>query len=297
MDFKQLSPYFAILGIQPTRDKVLIKKAYRKMALKYHPDVNSSPEANQSFILINEAYEILMNGDQPKMSRSSSVKPKTEEEILAEKMKAAKEQYEKLKRKERQQELHYYLKNFSGVRWRFFKVMAYFLVALNLLITFDYFATQHHETILSEEFIPNYWEHEIIMRHDLDRFPIHDYEFWEIGYPPVQGNISLLFDDLKSISYIVGGTKDFIPGTHSYKMRKYASFEKYSLRTVYSKFSIYGFFPFLNLILFIPFFVVYFKRPSFWFNILRLISVYILFPVGVIIILSGGRIFHLLQIL
>lgn len=51
--------YYKILSVSRTASQADIKRAYRKLSLKYHPDKNSSPDAAQKFAEIAQAYDVL----------------------------------------------------------------------------------------------------------------------------------------------------------------------------------------------------------------------------------------------
>lgn len=59
--------YYKILNIERNATDEEVKKAYRKLAMKYHPDKNKSPDAEEKFKKITEAYETLKDKEKRNM--------------------------------------------------------------------------------------------------------------------------------------------------------------------------------------------------------------------------------------
>src|SRR6202045_3304181 len=56
--------YYEVLGIGRNTSDVEIKRAYRKLAVKFHPDKNpEDPQAEEKFKELGEAYDVLMDAD------------------------------------------------------------------------------------------------------------------------------------------------------------------------------------------------------------------------------------------
>jgi curved DNA-binding protein len=56
--------FYAVLGVSRTASQDEIQRAYRRLARKYHPDVNKSPEAEERFKDVSEAYAVLSDPEQ-----------------------------------------------------------------------------------------------------------------------------------------------------------------------------------------------------------------------------------------
>src|SRR5215470_1037010 len=64
MEFRD---YYKTLGVERNASEAQIKSAYRKLARKYHPDVNpNNKDAEQRFKEINEAYQVLSDAEKRK---------------------------------------------------------------------------------------------------------------------------------------------------------------------------------------------------------------------------------------
>ena len=59
--------YYETLGVIKSASATDIKKAYRKLALEYHPDRNKSKEAHEKFKEVTKAYEVLSDPKKKQM--------------------------------------------------------------------------------------------------------------------------------------------------------------------------------------------------------------------------------------
>lgn len=61
------SDYYEILGIPRDADSERIKKAYRQLAMRYHPDRSNEPNAEERFKQVTEAYEVLRDAEKRRL--------------------------------------------------------------------------------------------------------------------------------------------------------------------------------------------------------------------------------------
>lgn len=143
-----LSKYYTILGIDEDADKKEIKKAYRKLALQYHPDRNPSKKAAEKFLEIQQAYDILYKRDfssfliQKKQPQPTKGKEKLTEEEWKKRYELGKQRY-----REKQQRFVFnvvraYHKFVKGWTYKFMVVNSFLCLLVALLLTYDKFAKE-----------------------------------------------------------------------------------------------------------------------------------------------------------
>jgi len=135
-----MNKYYKILGLPNQSDKKLVKRAYRRLAMKYHPDKNDDRKANEKFILINEAYAKIMDesAHQNTWNTYRNEKAKAKEEELKKRMQWAKKyaQYKK-NQEERIAEITYNKIQHSALGW-IYPLISWVCIGFAFLLFLDF---------------------------------------------------------------------------------------------------------------------------------------------------------------
>lgn len=131
--------YYNVLGLPFGANEQLIKKRYKELAKKYHPDRNSSPDAHKKFIEINEAYIYLVFKNKIQVKSLQEQQKDREDEI----QKAYREkawQYVREKKIRDEEELQAFYHSLRiGWKWFAFKTVSILCAIIVVVMFIDYF--------------------------------------------------------------------------------------------------------------------------------------------------------------
>jgi hypothetical protein len=140
-----LKRYFDILGLPENATPQEIRKQFRALAMRYHPDKNTTPNAKDKFLQLTEAYEILIgkkNAPDELIARNRAKKEKSAEERMRE---AKKKHFEQLYQ-EQQENDRYFKSLFTGRKWQIQKKISILGPVFSTLLLLEIFLPNHYET-------------------------------------------------------------------------------------------------------------------------------------------------------
>jgi hypothetical protein len=268
--------YCAIFGLNENASKNDIRKAYRKLAMQYHPDRNPDPKAHQVFIDLAEAYEILIN-DRFNESKKTSIRT---EKSFDQRKREAEYRYQQQKERELREQDYFYTKLTSGFSWSIFQKLAKFSLLVSFLLMLDYVLPKHYEHHSFVAYSPKYnglIDGQVIgfkTDQDLSMFIKNPPATFSISYPEI----------------IVERTWIFHNPT------KIWSKNRYFQRPFEIDFSVLSLFPIIPFLFTLPQLTIYFRRKSIKFTVAYLFSFYIVGGFVVYFICTQERWIHLLTL-
>lgn len=157
----QIGDPYKVLGVDANATASEIRKAYRSLVKKYHPDKNKSPSAAKQFLAIQTAYEQICNGVTTEFETNSVRHKETQFEQDLEKYKQRRQAArEKLRHKKRQEEAYRlaFIKRLKSGKIKLWHLsIAYFGMLLFGVVWIDFFMGEsQHEIVVKSYGIRTY---------------------------------------------------------------------------------------------------------------------------------------------
>ena len=290
--------YFEILEIQPTKDEKVIRRAYRKLALKYHPDKNPIDEAHVKFIQISEAHENLLaaiehsnrtDEERDEYVRSKSnvahnAQPdKSDKEIYEERLRQAKKRYEEMKRREAEENEAYYQKISSGTNWKLFRVVMIGCLLFSIIF------------ILDSQFLPSRWQKSEVVGHN--RVLNYGGIIYNRIVPLKISTGEKIWVEPSFASSAIASKTIFIERSFFFRdIKSMTTWENGKWFSSVGDFSVMGTFPLVPIFLIIPFLTFIIKGRTLSFSLLFNISLYMYGLILLSLMIINDRWIHMITL-
>jgi hypothetical protein len=279
------SECYRILGLPSGASDALIKKQFKKLALRFHPDRNSSPEAHEHFILISNAVDQLLKAkntatthSKKKSQPTNPVKKRAEQE---QRIRVAKERFEQQRRSDELEQERYFRSLTTGKKWQLYKLIALLSFTLSIVLLLDLMLPHHQEKDKMVAFYPKAiggikydYVYEIAFSKNNTLFAQRFFENWKLSESPVIIEKSRLFHTPVSF----------------HEMNSSPSIQ------AYFDFNLAAFGLPLMILFLVPLIPYFFQRKTVYFTFLYHVSFWLIGPLGIIILGTGERLSHLLTL-
>jgi curved DNA-binding protein CbpA len=268
--------YYDLFGLDESAGKTEIRRAYRKLAMKYHPDKNQDPRAHQIFVDLAEAYEILINDRLPKGNELKTRKEKSFEE----RRKDAEERFRKQQERQRREQEAYFANLTKGKKWLVFKRFAQISAFLSCLLLLDTLLPTHMENHTIISYSPKYngiINGQVISfktDRELEIFVKNPYPNMYTSQPQIGVERSWIFHNPVKVWHRT----------------------RYYLKSFDVDFSVTSLFPSVPMLFLLPILTMYYRRKSFWFTLFYLFSFNIIGIFVVYFLVTQDRWLHLLTL-
>lgn len=138
---------FQLLGLAETATEQEIRRKYRKLALKLHPDTNPDPKANEQFVILTLAVEIALSPEKANETaqRKSRTATGESEKARIARMKEAKQRFDEQQKKKVEENELYFRSLTTGKRWKIYKWVMRIGMILSFALILDQLLPYHQE--------------------------------------------------------------------------------------------------------------------------------------------------------
>ncbi len=265
--------YYRVLGLSPGARKPKIKQAFRQLALKYHPDVNSDPDAAEKFLDIVEAYQVLYEG-------KSAYRPSYEAKSFSEdeRLRRAREVARQVNRERTAIEKAFYERVKTGYLMKYAHLVSFLFILLSILTSLNYFLPYKESASFIRSKDMHYFYHLdedrafVTVCNHAYRVPLSAFFEAKRG-DSVTVEVSAIFNDVMNVRFEAGGV-NYVLQPHE---------------------SLYTYFPLVPLMMLIPFLNLIFMKPNVRFYLVFFTTVFLGTALLFYVFLDSGRAIRILE--